>query len=401
MTRLPGQRGRHLGPRVAHREDVGALGQVAAGAEVGQHHGLVGRAQDVGGLGHEVDAEEDDQLGLGGRGAAPGEQERVARDVGERDHLVALVVVPQDHGARAERAPGRPGALPELLVGADVVSVAGSAQAGAMAVVVMRPPWRGPGSAGRRGRWSGASRRPRRCAGPGGGRAAGWSRRKWAPRLSVRRSAAAAAEPGDEQQVVGLGVGAVGDGRASALGRVREARRRRARRPRRRHMASCMRGAHRRGRRRPRAAGEPRAPTGPSGQSSGSPAQRLARAGGQHRGLQQPVGGEPVGPVRAGGRALADGEEAGEGGAPRHVGQRAADGVVRGRGHRDRVARQVEAVLGAERGDGGEAPPHRRRRRGGVRSSVTSRPESRRRGGRSRGPPRRAGRARPSGARRA
>ena len=67
-----GQRGRHLVPGVAHGEDVGALGQVAAGAEVGQHDGLARRLQHVGGLGHEVDAEEHDQLGLGGRGARGG-----------------------------------------------------------------------------------------------------------------------------------------------------------------------------------------------------------------------------------------------------------------------------------------------------------------------------------------
>ena len=60
-----------------------------------------GRGEDVGRLGHEVDAAEDDELGLGPGGGVAGELERVAGDVGELDDLVALVVV-----ARA-RTPGR------------------------------------------------------------------------------------------------------------------------------------------------------------------------------------------------------------------------------------------------------------------------------------------------------
>ena len=60
-------------------------------------------------LGHEVHAAEDDELGLGPRGRLAGELERVARDVGELDDLVALVVVAEHErrvpsAARAARA---------------------------------------------------------------------------------------------------------------------------------------------------------------------------------------------------------------------------------------------------------------------------------------------------------
>ena len=65
--------------------------------------------EDVGRLGHEVDAAEDDVLGLGtGRGVA-GQLEGVAGDVGELDDLVALVVVAQHEHPLAQRGLARPG----------------------------------------------------------------------------------------------------------------------------------------------------------------------------------------------------------------------------------------------------------------------------------------------------
>ena len=73
--------------------DVGHVGHGAAGGQVGQDHALVRRGQDVGGLGHEVDAAEDDELGIVAAGRLLGELEGVAGDVGELDDLVALVVV--------------------------------------------------------------------------------------------------------------------------------------------------------------------------------------------------------------------------------------------------------------------------------------------------------------------
>ena len=89
----------------------GHVGHRAAGREVRQDHRLVGRGQDVGGLGHEVDAAEHDVLGLRARGGVARQLERVAGDVGELDDLVALVVVAQDEGPLAQRGPRRAGAL--------------------------------------------------------------------------------------------------------------------------------------------------------------------------------------------------------------------------------------------------------------------------------------------------
>ena len=57
----PGQ----LLPGLLHLVDVGHVGHGAAGVEVGQEHLLVVPGQDVGRLGHEVHAAEDDELGLG------------------------------------------------------------------------------------------------------------------------------------------------------------------------------------------------------------------------------------------------------------------------------------------------------------------------------------------------
>ena len=71
---------------------LGHVGHRAAGREVGQHHGLVGPGEDVGALGHEVHAAEQDVVGLGPVGGLAGQLERVAADVREADHVVALIV---------------------------------------------------------------------------------------------------------------------------------------------------------------------------------------------------------------------------------------------------------------------------------------------------------------------
>jgi hypothetical protein len=73
--------------------------------------------QDVGRLGHEVDAAEDHELGLGPGRRLLGQAEGVAAGVGEGDDLVALVVVAEDERPLAERRPGRPGPLDQLGVG--------------------------------------------------------------------------------------------------------------------------------------------------------------------------------------------------------------------------------------------------------------------------------------------
>ena len=67
-----------------------------------------GAGEDVGRLGHEVDAAEDDELGVpGGRGQA-GQPERVAPGVGPAHHLVPLVVVAEDHQTGSRASPWRP-----------------------------------------------------------------------------------------------------------------------------------------------------------------------------------------------------------------------------------------------------------------------------------------------------
>ena len=68
----PGQ----LLPGLLHLVDVGHVGHGAAGVEVGQEHPLVVPGQDVGRLGHEVDAAEDDELGLGDRRPPSGRARR-------------------------------------------------------------------------------------------------------------------------------------------------------------------------------------------------------------------------------------------------------------------------------------------------------------------------------------
>ena len=95
---------REVFPGGLDRFEVGHVGHAAAGGQVGQiDRDLVAR-EDVGGLGHEVDAAEDDRaagLALGGELA---ELVAVAAEVGEADHLVLLIVVPQDQERVAQSA---------------------------------------------------------------------------------------------------------------------------------------------------------------------------------------------------------------------------------------------------------------------------------------------------------
>ena len=66
------------------------------------------RGEDVGALGHEVDAAEEDELGVAAAGGLLRELEGVAAEVGELDHLVALVVVAEDDQPLAELPAQRP-----------------------------------------------------------------------------------------------------------------------------------------------------------------------------------------------------------------------------------------------------------------------------------------------------
>ena len=95
----------------------GHVGHGAAGGQVGQDDLLVVAGEDVGRLGHEVNAAEDHELGLGpGRGLL-GQAEGVAAGIRELDDLVALVVVAEDERPVTQGGPGRPGPLDQLGVG--------------------------------------------------------------------------------------------------------------------------------------------------------------------------------------------------------------------------------------------------------------------------------------------
>ena len=104
-------------PGVLDLVDPGHVGHRAAGRQVGQDHLLARAGQDVGRLGHEVHAAEDDELRLGPAGRVAGELERVAGDVGELDDLVALVVVAEHEHPVAQRLLGRAGSRHQVRVG--------------------------------------------------------------------------------------------------------------------------------------------------------------------------------------------------------------------------------------------------------------------------------------------
>ena len=87
------------------------VGHRAAGGEIGQDHPLRVGGEDVRALGHEVHAAEHDELGLRAGGGVTRQLERVAGDVRELDHLVALVVVPEHEDAVAQGRLGRLGPL--------------------------------------------------------------------------------------------------------------------------------------------------------------------------------------------------------------------------------------------------------------------------------------------------
>ena len=83
----------------------------------GSTHLLVVAGQHVGRLGHEVDAAEDDELGLGLARREAGEAEGVAAGIGPPHDLVALVVVAEDEQPIAERGLGGADHGGQLVVG--------------------------------------------------------------------------------------------------------------------------------------------------------------------------------------------------------------------------------------------------------------------------------------------
>jgi hypothetical protein len=89
-------------PAVGYGVEVGHVGHGAAGGEVGEDDGLAGAGEDVGGLGHEVDAAEDDGFGVRTGEGGVGELEGVADEVGVLDDFVALIEVAEDDELVAE-----------------------------------------------------------------------------------------------------------------------------------------------------------------------------------------------------------------------------------------------------------------------------------------------------------
>ena len=113
-------------PRLLDRVEVGHVGHGAAGVEVGEDHRLVVAGEDVGRLGHEVDAAEHDVLGRRVGGQA-GQAEGVAPGVGPAHDLVALVVVAEDEEPVAERGLGRADPRAPAVPGVAAVYRSGSA----------------------------------------------------------------------------------------------------------------------------------------------------------------------------------------------------------------------------------------------------------------------------------
>ena len=94
---------------VAHHQVIGMLcpesgefiggavvRQGAAGIEIREHHGFL-RAEDLGGLRHEVNAAEGDHIGIGAGGLA-GQLKRVTDEIGDVLNFRFLVVVREHHG---------------------------------------------------------------------------------------------------------------------------------------------------------------------------------------------------------------------------------------------------------------------------------------------------------------
>jgi hypothetical protein len=129
---LQGGRGVHVGdghdpldvdhpaeglPGLLDLVQVGHVRHGAAGVQVREDDRLLVGGEDVGRLGHEVHAAEDDVGGVGTALGQLGQLEGVAPGVGPDHDLVALVVVAEDEDLGPEGGLGRADPLGQLLVG--------------------------------------------------------------------------------------------------------------------------------------------------------------------------------------------------------------------------------------------------------------------------------------------
>ena len=80
-------------PGVFEGVQLGHVGHAAPGGQIGQDDGDAVIGKDVGGLGHEMDAAEDDEVGLFLLGADLRKLQAVAGEVGEANDFILLVVV--------------------------------------------------------------------------------------------------------------------------------------------------------------------------------------------------------------------------------------------------------------------------------------------------------------------
>ena len=118
------EHGREFAPGALDLGETGHVGHGAAGGEVGQDRHLLRTREDVGDLGHEVHAAEHDVFGVARRRQAR-ELERIAGKIGVAEYLVALVVMPENDHALAERRLRRADTRVAFVVGDDVVGVVG------------------------------------------------------------------------------------------------------------------------------------------------------------------------------------------------------------------------------------------------------------------------------------
>ena len=75
--------------------NFGHVGHRAAGIEIGQNRYLAGVSENVGAFGHKMHATKDD-IFAASSGSLLRKFVRVAAEIGEADHFIALVMMPQD-----------------------------------------------------------------------------------------------------------------------------------------------------------------------------------------------------------------------------------------------------------------------------------------------------------------
>ena len=103
-------------PAVLHLADLGHVGHRTPSIQVRQKYLLIAAPEDVGALGHEMDAAEDDILALGLSGDLR-QLVGISSHVGEADHLIALVVMAEQNCAPTQLGPGCGNAVVHRVIG--------------------------------------------------------------------------------------------------------------------------------------------------------------------------------------------------------------------------------------------------------------------------------------------